>query len=152
MEAQITFSSDHAQVEVHPQQHLVRLTWRCSATGEAYRAPSLAVLKAVRDFGLKHFLSDSRGLGSILFADRAWSEREVIPRLLEAGLVRIAIVSGTDGLQVIAVDNMVSTIPASAANVAYFDDPSMAQLWLLENDGVEVSIPAPGGSGKAGQH
>lgn len=76
----------------------------------------------------------------------------MIPQLIEAGLVRIAIVSGTDGLQVIAVDNMVSTIPAGTATVAYFDDPSMAQLWLLENDGVEVSIPVPDGSGMAGPH
>ena len=46
METQITFSSEHAQVEVHPQLKLVRLTWKGNAMGEAYRGPSLAVLKA----------------------------------------------------------------------------------------------------------
>ena len=73
--------------------------------------------------------------------------KEVIPKLIEAGLKRIAIVSSTDGLNVIAVDNMVNTIPMGTATVAFFDDPAMAQLWLLKNDGVEVSIPVKGTKG-----
>jgi hypothetical protein len=147
MEAHITFANEFAQVEVHPLQQLVRLTWKGNAAGAAYREPSLAVLKAVRDFKLKFFLSDSRNMGPILFADRSWSEREVIPKLIEAGLVRIAIVSSSDGLNVIAVDNMVNTIPMGTATVAFFDDASMAQLWLLKDDGVPVSIPVNGATG-----
>ena len=144
MEAQIAFTNEVAQVEVHPQQKLVRLTWKGNATGEAYRGPSLAVLKAVVDFRLNYFLSDARSMGPILYADRAWSEKEVIPKLIEAGLKRIAIVSSSDGLNVMAVDNMVNTIPLGTATVAFFEDPSMAQLWLLKNDGVEVSVPIKG--------
>ncbi len=140
METHITFSSEHAQVEVHPQQHLVRLTWKGNAAGKDYREPSLAVLNAVSEFRLTYFLSDSRNMGPILFADRSWSEREVIPKLIEAGLKRIAIVSSTDGLNVIAVDNMVNTIPMGSAVVAFFEDCSMAQLWLLKNDGVDVGV------------
>lgn len=141
MEAHITFTNAVAKVEVHPHEQLVRLTWKGNAAGATYREASRAVLKAVLDHKLKYFLSDARGMGPILFADRAWSEKEVIPKLIEAGLVRIAIVSSTDGLNVIAVDNMVNTIPMGKAVVAFFDDPSMAQLWLLKNDHVEVSIP-----------
>ena len=147
METRITFTNQVALVEVHPQQQLVRLTWKGNATGENYRGPALAVLKAVTDFGLKYFLSDARAMGPILYADRSWSEKEVIPKLIEAGLKRIAIVSSTDGLNVIAVDNMVNTIPMGTATVAFFDDPAMAQLWLLKNDGVEVSIPVKGTKG-----
>lgn len=147
METLIVFTNEVAQVEVHPQQQLVRLTWKGNATGEAYRGPSLAVLKAVVDHELKYFLSDAREMGPILFADRSWSETQVIPKLIEAGLVRIAIVSSTDGLNMIAVDNMVNTIPMGTATVAFFDDPSMAQLWLLKNDGVEVAIPVNGPKG-----
>lgn len=148
MEARTTFTSEYAQVEVHPRQQLVRLTWKGNAAGNAYREPSLAVLKAVLDFRLKYFLSDARGMGPILYADRSWSETEVIPKLIEAGLVRIAIVNSADGLNVIAVDNMVNTIPMGTATVAFFDDPSMAQLWLLKNDRVEVSTPVNGNTGR----
>lgn len=147
MEAQIIFSSDIAQVEVHPQQQLIRLTWNGNAAGEAYRAPSLAVLKAVNDFQLKYFLSDARKMGPILYADRSWSEKEVIPKLIEAGLVRIAVVNSTDGLNVIAVDNMVNTIPMGTATVAFFDDVHQAQHWLLQNDGTEEPTQVKGTRG-----
>lgn len=147
METLITFTNEVAQVEVHPRQQLVRLTWSGNASGDLYRKPSLAVLKAVLDHRLKYFLSDARNMGPILYADRSFSEKEVIPKLIEAGLKRIAIVSSSDGINVIAVDNMVNTIPMGSATCAFFDDVSMAQLWLLENDGVEVSIPVKGARG-----
>lgn len=146
MESQITFTSDHAQVEVYPKQQLVRLVWKGNAAGEHYRAPSLAVLRAVKDYRLKYFLSDARQMGPILFTDRSWSEKEVIPSLIQAGLLRIAIVSSTDGLNVMAVDNMVNTIPMGTATVGFFDDPSIAQLWLLKDVGAQVSIPRNGSS------
>lgn len=150
MGGQIVFSSEQAEVEVYAQQQLVRLTWKGNAAGEAYRGPSLAVRQAVQHFGLKYFLSDARAMGPILFADRSWSEKEVIPKLIEAGLKRIAIVSSSDGINMIAVDNMVNTIPMGAATVAFFDDPSIAQLWLLKNDGVEVATPVSGTKGAEG--
>jgi hypothetical protein len=150
MEARITFTNEQAQVEVYPQQQLVRLIWKGHAAGEAYRAPSLAVLSAVKDHHLKYFLSDARQMGPILFADRSWSEKEVIPSLIQAGLLRIAIVSSTDGLNVMAVDNMVNTIPMGTATVGFFDDPSIAQLWLLKDAGAEVPIPGNGSAERGG--
>ncbi len=150
MEGQIVFSSEQAEVEVHAQQQLVRLAWKGNAAGEAYRGPSLAVLQAVQHFGLKYFLSDARAMGPILFADRSWSEKEVIPKLIEAGLKRIAIVSSSDGINMIAVDNMVNTIPMGTATVAFFDDVARAQRWLMENESGEVSVPANGTKGAQG--
>ncbi len=149
MDARTIFESPVARIEVDTHLQLVRLIWTGNAAGAAYREPSLAVLNAVQDLHLKYFLSDSRNMGPILFSDRSWSEKEVIPKLIEAGLVRIAIVSSTDGLNVIAVDNMVNTIPMGSATVAFFEDASMAQLWLLQNDGVEVSIPLKNSKGSA---
>ncbi|MEO8067753.1 MAG: hypothetical protein ABI599_08690 [Flavobacteriales bacterium] len=142
MGARITFESDQALVEIDEQSRLVSLIWKGHAAGEQYRAPSIGVLKAVQDHGMEYFLSDARRMGLILYDDRAWSEREIIPKLIEAGLKRIAIVSSSDGLNLIAVDNMVNTIPTEAPlSVAFFDDPSAAQTWLLQKDSVDVSLP-----------
>lgn len=142
MGARVTFESEQALVEVDDQLSLVRLTWKGNAAGAAYHAPSIAVLKAVEVSGLKFFLSDARRMGPILYADRSWSEKEVIPKLIEAGLTRIAIVSSTDGLNVMAVDNMVNTIPMGTATVAFFDDASKAQQWLLQSRSTEASVQA----------
>ncbi len=136
------FDDEFASVEVVPAAQLVRLTWKGNAAGAAYRGPSNKVLSAVQEFGLKYFLSDARRMGPILYEDRAWSEREIIPKLVEAGLKRIAIVSSNDGLNLIAVDNMVNTIPMGTATVAFFDDPARAETWLLTEDAVDTSVPS----------
>ncbi len=140
MGAHITFESEQATVEVDEQVGLVNLIWKGNAAGDAYRAPSSAVLKAVQEFGLKYFLSDARRMGPILYDDRAWSEREIIPKLVEVGLKRIGIVSSSDGLNLIAVDNMVNTIPSGPLSVAFFDDPAKAAQWLLRSNASEASV------------
>lgn len=139
MGSAITFNSEHATVEVAQEKSLVRLIWKGNASGDAYRAPSLAVLDAVQGRQLKYFLSDARGMGPILFADRNWSETQVIPKLIAGGLERIAIVSSSDGLNLIAVDKMVNTIPMGTATVGFFEDPAAAEDWLLHGDRSEVA-------------
>lgn len=148
MDPEVVFASEHAQVDIDRQRQLVRLTWNGNAAGSAYREPSLAVLKAVQDFRLKYFLSDARKMGPILFADRSWSEKEVIPKFIEAGLVRIAILSSTDGLNLIAVDNMVNTIPMGTMTVGFFDDVTKAQQWLLNSDDAAPPVRVNGTQGR----
>ncbi|MBK7553854.1 MAG: hypothetical protein IPI55_04455 [Flavobacteriales bacterium] len=78
MGAPMMLDDEFASVEVVPSMQLVRLTWKGNAAGAAYRGPSNKVLNAVQEFGLKYFLSDARRMGPILYADRAWSECEII--------------------------------------------------------------------------
>ncbi|MBK7553853.1 MAG: hypothetical protein IPI55_04450 [Flavobacteriales bacterium] len=54
---------------------------------------------------------------------------------------RIAIVSSNDGLNLIAVDNIVNTIQWYRP-VAFFDNPARAETWLLTEDAVDTSVPS----------
>jgi hypothetical protein len=52
---------------------------------------------------------------------------------MAAGLVRIAIVNSAEDPNYAAVDRMVSATPPEAPyQVAFFQDPAIAQLWLME--------------------
>jgi len=68
------------------------------------------------------------------------------PQVMEAGLERIAIVSSEDVLNKLAVDRMVNATPASAPyDIGFFEDPAIAQLWLMDpRHGQRVQNAVPG--------
>lgn len=133
MVVRIAHEDEHTRIEVHPDQHLVRLTWKGSGHGKVYRETLLRLLEIVQGHGVKYWLSDGRKMGPILFADEEWSMKEFTPLLVKAGIERIAIVSSEDVLNRIAVDRMVNaTSPSVPYSIAFFQDPSIAQLWLLD--------------------
>ncbi len=122
-----------AAIEVHPDQKLVRLIWKRPMAGEAYRAVLERLLELVRSEGLRLWLSDGRKAGPILYDDQVWTMSTFTPRVMEAGLERIAIVSSEDVLNKLAVDRMVNATPASAPyDIGFFEDPAIAQLWLMD--------------------
>jgi len=122
-----------ATFEVRPVQKLLRLTWKGNAEGEHYRSVLLMVLDLVKRQGLKLWLSDGRLLGDIQPDDEAWTTGEFTPQVMAAGLVRIAIVNSAEDPNNAAVDRMVSATPPEAPyQVAFFQDPAIAQLWLME--------------------
>jgi hypothetical protein len=120
-------------IEVNDRQKLVRLTWKQPVPGPKYREVLLRMLEVVRDDQLKLWLSDGRKAGPILFNDQQWTMNEYTPLVLQAGLVRIAIVNSEDGLNLLAVDRMVNATPEGAPyEIGFFEDPAIAQLWLLD--------------------
>jgi len=125
---------DHdATIDVHPVQRLVRLTWKHPVAGPAYRALLMRLLDVVKDQGINLWLSDGRKAGPILYDDQVWTMQEYTPMVLAAGLRRIAIVNSKDGLNLLAVDRMVNATPADAPyDIAFFEDPAIAQLWLMD--------------------
>jgi len=124
------------RIEVFPGLNLVRLTWKEPVPGTKYREILLRLLSTVRQHHLKHWLSDGRRMGPILFNDQTWTMQEFLPQLIQAGLERIAIVSSEDVLNRIAVDRMVNATPEEVPySIAFFQDPSIAQLWLMDKAG-----------------
>lgn len=129
----ITHDDMDATIEVHPAQKLVRLIWKGPVEGAAYRAILAKLMEAVKEYGLVLWLSDGRRSGAILPEDQQWTMQEFTPQVMAAGLRRIAIVNSEDRLNHSAVDRMVNDTPAEATYaVAFFEDPAIAQLWLMD--------------------
>lgn len=133
MTIRIAHDDEDGTIEVHPDQRLVRLIWKRPVTGQAYRDLLDRLLETVRQDGIKLWLSDGRRAGAILYADQVWTMQEYTPQVIGAGLERIAIVNSKDGLNLIAVDKLVNATPSEAPyDVAFFEDPAIAQLWLMD--------------------
>jgi len=148
MTIRIAHDDEDGTIEVHPDQRLVRMVWKRPVVGDAYRGLLMRLLDAVRNDGLQLWLSDGRKAGPILQADQVWTMTEFTPLVLAAGLERIAIVNSEDGLNLIAVDRLVNATPPEATyDVAFFEDPAIAQLWLM--DPARRSVPVEGAPGNA---
>lgn len=133
------FESPEAVVDVYPELKLVYLTWKSGAAGPAFRDPVQKLIDAARDHGVVYFLSDTRHMGPILFADTEWTERVALPQEIQAGIRRCAVLTSYDVLNNIAVDNMVASIPQEAPlTVQYFPEPEHALQWLYHDDPMGV--------------
>lgn len=145
MVVRVEHESPHVLIEVLPELRLVRSTWRGNVSGEAYRSALMVILGLVERDRLKHWLTDARAMGPILYEDQQWSIRTYIPMLMEQGLERIAIVSSSDVLNVLAVDRMVNQTPGTAGyTMAFFENPAIAQLWLTGKDDTNVPVERKG--------
>lgn len=141
MTVRIEHESEHATLEVHPEQHLIRSTWRGNISGAEYRTNLLNLLRIVERDKLLYWLSDGRKMGPILYDDQVWSMKVYTPMVMQAGIERIAIVSSKDVLNVMAVDKMVSATPVEAPyTIAFFEDPSIAMLWLLKKETESIGV------------
>ena len=133
MTVDIVHDDLNATVEVQDEHKLVRLIWKRPIIGNEYRNVLMRLLEVVRGRGLKLWLSDGRKAGPILYDDQVWTMTEYTPQVIQAGLERIAIVNSEDGLNLLAVDRMVNATPEGAPyEIAFFQDPSIAQLWLMD--------------------
>lgn len=120
-------------LEVQPVQRFVRSTWSGKFMGEAYRALLQRVMKVVERDALRYWLTDARKAGAISEEDQAWTMHEFTPQVMRAGIERIAIVGSEDPGNARAVERFVTATPADAPYaVQFFEDPSIAMLWLLE--------------------
>lgn len=144
MITRIAHDDEDGTIETHPDQRLVRLVWKRPVAGEAYRMLLMRLMDTVRKEGLKLWLSDGRKAGPILQADQLWTMTEFTPQVVAAGLERIAIVNSKDGLNLIAVDKLVNATPPEAPyEVAFFEDPAIAQLWLMDPSRRSATMAAP---------
>lgn len=150
MTIDITHDDHDATIEVHPVQRLVRLTWKRPISGPEYRVLLMRLLDVVKDQQLKLWLSDGRKAGPILYEDQVWTMKEFTPLVLAAGLERIAIVNSKDGLNLLAVDRMVNATPSDAPyDIAFFEDPAIGQLWLMDPSKAKPAVEAPPEHGSA---
>lgn len=130
-------------LEVQPVQRFVRSTWNGMFMGGSYRSLLQRVMDVVERDALRYWLTDARKAGRITDEDQEWTMREFTPRVMQAGIERIAIVGSEDPGNVEAVGRFVENTPDDAPYaVRFFEDPSIAMLWLLERKPVRDTIGA----------
>jgi GAF domain-containing protein len=98
------------------------------------------LVEAVTTHGLLLLLLDVRRSGALLPADQDWTEGELMPRLMEVGIQRTAILGGPKGEGLFNVGKDEARSGLAGSVIAHFDNLSMAMLWLLDNAGTDEAF------------
>ena len=113
-----------------PVLKAAHLEWQGWADGPEYRAANDAIIRAITDHHGSQALGDCRNMHVIKKSDQEWSDREWFPRVIAAGLTRMALVIPTSGLAKMNVEDMVAKVPNTSLEVGYFATVAAARQWL----------------------
>ena len=105
------------------------MEWQGWARPAEFRAANDALFQAIKDHHGSKVLGDSRRIKVIQQSDQDWVNQDWFPRMLAAGLTRMALVLPTSGLAKMNVDDLVGRV-ADRLDVAYFATLEGARLWL----------------------
>lgn len=104
--------------------------WKAYAEGDDFRSPLTHALGLCQRRRASRYLADCRYLGPVTQADQRWLNTDWFPRMSNAGLRFMAVVSprsSVSRLSVRQVLNRVGDIPLTNSN---FDDVEAARAWL----------------------
>jgi hypothetical protein len=105
------------------------MEWQGWAKPAEFQAANDALIQAITDHHGTKVLGDSRQIKVIQKTDQEWVNRDWFPRILAAGLTRMALVLPTSGLAKMNIDQVVSRV-ADRLDVAYFATLDDARKWL----------------------
>ena len=106
------------------------IEWQGWADPAEFAAANDALILALKQHGGSRVLGDCRDMRVIKQSDQEWVSRDWIPRILAAGLRRIALVIPKSGLALMNVQEIMSRIPGTKLDVAYFATIAEARAWL----------------------
>jgi hypothetical protein len=91
-----------------------------------------AEVRALLDHAGSRLLADCRRQRVLNPADQERADREWIPRVIEAGLKRFAIVLPTSDMAAGHLQERLGKVPKSAMQIAYFASVEEAREWLAQ--------------------
>lgn len=107
------------------------MEWQGWAKPAEFRAANDALVQAIVDHHSSKVLGDSRRIKVIQKTDQDWINGDWFPRILAAGLTRMALVLPASGLAKMNIDDLVSRV-ADRLDVAYFATLDDARTWLAK--------------------
>lgn len=109
---------------------LIRVIWTHQPDSKEYRATFLALLEEMKEGPYHLLLLDERRLGRMSRSNINWYNEELLPALMAAGVERIGVIGHRD---ILPLNGGYSADGSQGIDVAYFENVSMAMLWLLGN-------------------
>ena len=117
------------------------MEWQGWADSAEYREANDAVILALKANRGSKLLGDSRLLKVIVAADQEWSNNDWFPRVLAAGLRRMSLVIPKSGLAKMNVDGILSRVPGTELDIAYFATLDEGRKWLALPPSTGVAPP-----------
>jgi len=88
--------NDFAQVTFEQDLNILKLVWKSDCKSETYRFVYNIILDTVHKTPIKYYIADIRKLSMIAPSDRIWLQTEIIPKMFDAGLQKVAAIVAGD--------------------------------------------------------
>jgi len=124
------FKASYATVTYDPEKRCMFLIWDGSPTQEEYKNPFLAMIEYGGKFPVDGMLSDISKQGIINPDNRKWFEKEMMPRAVERGLKRAAIVTNGNAFKLYYINLILSAVNKFPITTKLFNNQSDAIAWL----------------------
>lgn len=124
---------DFLLLTLDKEEQLLRSTWLRNVTSAEYREGVTVMKKYILHHKVAFWLTDSRLLDTILFADQQWLKREIGPLFKSSSLQRIARVLTEDVFNYIWLENIIQQIREEyeiTVELAQFSSLEAAFDWL----------------------
>jgi hypothetical protein len=113
-----------------PASRAVQIEWQGWADPVEFAAALEAGLGALIEHRGSRWLADCREMKAIQQSDQEWLDRSWFPRMIAAGLRRMAVVIPKSGLALSNLKDIISKVPADKIDVQYFATVEQAQGWI----------------------
>jgi hypothetical protein len=119
-----------ATVKWDASSRAAHIEWQGWADPTEFAAANDAIILALSEHRGSRALGDCRNMKPIQQSDQDWATGDWFPRVLAAGLTRMALVVPKSGLAQMNVEAIMSRVPGTKLDMAYFATIEEAGLWL----------------------
>jgi hypothetical protein len=119
-----------AVVRWEPTLRAVYIEWQGWADPAEFAAALEAGLRALVEHRGSRWLADCRDMKAIQQSDQEWLDRSWFPRMIAAGLRRMAVVTPKSGLAMSNLEGIIRKVPADRIDVAFFAKVAEAERWV----------------------
>jgi hypothetical protein len=113
-----------------PTFRAVCIEWQGWADPAEFVAALEAGLGALIQHRGSRWLADCRDMKAIQQSDQEWLDRRWFPRMIAAGLRRMAVVIPKSGLAMTNLEDVIRKVPADKIAVAFFATVPEAERWI----------------------
>lgn len=111
---------------------IVVMEWNGYATTEQFREGTELMLNLLIRHRCTKVLADTRRMTLISMDDQQWLERTFLPRAIQFGFEKIAILLPTSYFNKVAIANISSKIDRKKLNMHFFEAADDAFAWLAD--------------------
>jgi hypothetical protein len=108
----------------------VFIEWQGWASPEEFAAALDSGVATLIAHHSRLWLADCRGMRAVQQSDQEWIDKHWFPRVLAAGLKRMALVIPKSTLAAMNLKDIMGRIPNTTLDVSYFGSVAEARTWL----------------------
>ncbi len=128
--AVIIYESSSASLVYDKPGRTIELKWKQGAYSDEYRELFSNLVEFARKNDVIYFISDLRSEGHVPVEDLQWLEVEVLEKVQELGIQRVALITEDTVFSTVYAETIKRKLNDKPTEVQIFDAPEPAYAWI----------------------